>query len=132
MSRRRRSSDEKNVELDLAPMIDIVFLLVIFFVVLASQVSPKSLNIQLPSSQHSEEPSKDKALHIELDATGNTAIEGEICGSSSLMAILQSSGSQHVLIFADRQVPSGKLIELISTCKSAGVLDVRVVAEKSP
>jgi biopolymer transport protein ExbD len=132
MSRRRKKSDEGTVELNLSPMIDIVFLLLIFFVVLASQSTPQSLEIQLPSVQGVAEPTTSKPLNIEINSQGQLAIDGEPCSWPSITSILNASPREQVLVFCDRAVPSGTLIRLISSCKTAGAKEVRVVTEDAP
>jgi biopolymer transport protein ExbD len=131
MSRRRSASTEEAVELNLSPMIDVIFLLLIFFVVIASRASSHSLDIQLPSAQAGKS-STVHSLKIELNREGQLWVDGEICSTSSLIAIIHSSSPEHILIYADQEVSSGKLIALISQSKAAGVEDVRVATQTAP
>ena len=87
MSRRRgKAVEEDKAEIDLTPMLDVVFIMLIFFIVTASFVKEKALDVNVPdpNEQQQNEPDPDKQ-NILLTVNANDEI-----------SIMSSSGAQRI------------------------------------
>ncbi len=76
MSRRRRhkvESEDKG-EIDLTPMLDVVFIMLIFFIVTASFVREKSLGVNVPPDQENQTPPDDAVKNILIQVTSSDEI----------------------------------------------------------
>jgi len=121
--RRRRKRVMKSPEIMLSPMIDMIFLLLVFFIVSTMYMSEvKTIPIRLPVARHSENVSKsnfnvtikkDGSLYenkIEMDMlVQNAAIESKHDSSFS------------VIIRAEDEAPYKTIIQLMDKMKGAGV-----------
>jgi len=73
----RRQRDEEEATLGLTPLIDVVLLLLIFYIVTTAFVD-REIELQLPDSQSSAVPDERKKLRIELGRGGEIALNGEL------------------------------------------------------
>ncbi len=128
--RQRESTDQ---EINMSPLIDMVFILLIFFMVSATFVKDMDLEIQRPKAQ-SATPSSTKAVRVYIDARGDTFLDNQPVRSwviqSRLREILRLNGESTVLVITDDNVPASKLIEVVDQCRLAGAADVGVVTER--
>lgn len=131
MIRYRKRREEEN-SIDISPLIDMVFILLIFFMVSATFVKDMDLEINRPQATSST-PSSTKAIRVYIDNTGDTYMDNEPIRvwmiQSKLRDMLRSSTESSVLVVTDESVPSRKLIEVVDQCRLAGAKDVGVVTE---
>jgi len=116
----------------MSPLIDMVFILLIFFMVSATFVKDMDLELNRPKASSST-PSSSKAIRIFVDSKGETFLDGKSVRGwaiqSKLREILKSGSSSTVLVVTDGGVPANKLIEVVDQCRMAGAKDVGVVTE---
>ena len=123
---------EKRKWLDLAPMIDVVFLLLIFFMLTSIYAKPM-MPIKLPESETSvvqEEPE----ITIGISSDGSLSLNGQNIAIDQLRDDL----SQHLLerleknirLTADKRVYFGLVINVMDIAKQAGADNIAVVTEK--
>ncbi|MCY4355800.1 MAG: biopolymer transporter ExbD [Truepera sp.] len=129
-SRRTRRLSRLNPRLDLTPMIDVVFLLIIFFMVSTTFISPEAnLPVDLPRSQTSQLQSADlptvtitKDLKIFL---GGTAVkEADI--AQALQIRLADQDESVVVLRADRTVPHGLVVQVMDQIKRSGARRIAI------
>ncbi|MEM9381325.1 MAG: biopolymer transporter ExbD [Planctomycetota bacterium] len=82
--RKRRGS-----ALELTPLIDVVFQLLVFFLLTASFVQP-SLRLDLPSGEASDEPDA-KPILVEIDASGTLRVDGDVIRRDGLEEALRAA-----------------------------------------
>lgn len=115
--------------LDLTPLIDVVFLLIVFLILTANFQQP-SLSLDLPGGNSEDEP-QEQSVMVELDAEGNLAIDGLAIGGDGLGAALGSAldatSKRAVRLLADEQVTYGELMPVIEEIRAAGALAVDLV-----
>ena len=75
MPRRRRRARTDHVELNLTPLIDVVFLLLIFFMISTTFIQENRLRIQLPEAS-AQAQQQSAELEIVIDARGNYFVDG--------------------------------------------------------
>ena len=119
--------------LDISPLIDMVFILLIFFMVSTTFVKDMKIDIERPGAA-SAAPASTKSIRIQLDRQGNIYIEGQPVKSWMLQSrvrdLMKSGSSGQVLIITDRLVSAEKLVEAVDQCRLAGATDVGVATEK--
>ena len=113
----------------MASLTDVIFLLLIFFMVTSTYVFPTALEINLPQS--TEQTSIKPAINISYDAQGQlyvnvTGEEPQLVGElSDLEAWLRQTSAQYpesaVALRADESIPYGKIVEIINAGARANV-----------
>jgi len=128
---RERVDTEQRV--DISPLIDMVFILLIFFMVSTTFVKDMKLDLNRPSAATATAAST-KAIRLYIDNAGDVYLDGQPVRvwviQSRLRDLLATSGSQQVLVVTDDQVPAGKLVEVVDQARRAGALDVGVATEE--
>jgi biopolymer transport protein ExbD len=127
MRYRERSDNVQTV--DISPLIDMVFILLIFFMVSTTFVKDMKLDLERPSASTSEQAST-KAIRLYIDNSGETFLDGQPIRvwviQSKLRDMLQGASSQSVLIVTDSNVSAQKLVEVVDQARRAGAADVGV------
>ena len=123
--------------LSLTPLIDVVFLLLIFFLV-ATRFSEeeKELDLLLPdASEAMPVTSKPRELYINIDEKGRYFITGKFVSAKDLprvvrQAYVNNPGRASAVIRADRRATIQHMVTAIDACKIAKIRDYRVTTRK--
>lgn len=101
------------------PMINVVFLLLIFFLMSAQIAAPPPLDVAPPRAEHSESPRTDLRLFISADGTLGL---GDISGSAALAALAATPGrgDATLLIRADAALPAQTLAAVLARLSALG------------
>lgn len=130
---RLRARPEQKSDIDISPLIDMVFILLIFFMVSTTFVKDMKIDIERPGAGSAERASS-KALRVNIDSGSNVYIDGNPVRpwmvQSRVRDFLDSSGGGQILVITDRRVPADLLIEVVDQCRLAGAADVGVATEK--
>lgn len=130
---RYKERDNTEQEINISPLIDIVFILLIFFMVSATFVKDYDLDINRPKAS-SATPSSSKAIRVHIDSIGEVFIDGQPVRTwvvqNYVRDKLSNSSDSTVLVIADEGVAAGKLIEVVDQCRMAGAANVGVVTEQ--
>ena len=128
-----RRKDEANNQIDISPLIDMVFILLIFFMVSTTFVKDMKLNLDRPGASMAEAASS-KSIRVYIDKSQNVYLEGNRIRiwtlQSKLRELFQSKAQKSVLVVIDKKVPAERLIRVVDYCKLAGAKDVGVATEK--
>ena len=125
---RRRSGPGATIEM--APLIDMVFILLIFYIVSTSFVQDAGVVVNRPESR-SAEPVTSRYLPVAITKLGSVHVAGRTVApgdSTAIRRALKDANAKRVVIQADREVPTGLLLRVLDTCKAAGALGVDVAA----
>ena len=76
MKRKKHTSAEDEAQIDMTPMLDIVFIMLIFFIVTTSFVKEKGLDVNRPEDNQAKNDKPSKALSIRIDADGSIMMGG--------------------------------------------------------
>ena len=123
---------DESQNVDLTPLIDMVFILLIFFIVTTVFVKDKAMDIDRPS-QASEGKVSKSSLLIVLTANGQIRAGGEIISLNSLrswVANRLADKETPVVILADKQASVENLTEVMDECKLAGAGKISLAAEE--
>ncbi len=122
----RTSSDPA---VDLTPMIDMTFILLIFFMVSTTFVKDMKIDLSRPGAQ-SQTSASTKAIRLYIDRQGETYLDGQPIRpwviQSRVRDLLRGMTSKSVLVVTDANVPSQKLIDVVDAARLAGAEDVGV------
>lgn len=118
---------EAGIHLDFVPMVDVLFNLLIFFL-LATTIAQveREMNIALPFASHAGPISSAmRELVINLDAEGQIVLSGRKVALEDLRQIIQQAvqvnPEQKVIVRADRALPYGTVVSVLDACKGAGI-----------
>lgn len=129
ITRQRRT----NPDISIAPLVDCVFLLLIFFLLTSTFHESQSMNIDLPSSATADRPSHE-VIEITLTESGDITLAGEPTTVQELTGMLtletDRSGKRPVLVVADHLVPLGKITEIIDCVREAKLDTVSIATKK--
>lgn len=130
--RARKKSDEQS-GIDISPLIDMVFILLIFFMVSTTFQKDMDIDINRPKAA-SATRSSTKAIRIFIAGDGSTYMDGQPVRSwmiqSRVRDLLETGNAdESVLVVTDGTVPSQKLIEVVDAARQAGAQDVGVATE---
>ncbi len=132
MARRQRQDEE--AILSLTPLIDVVLLLLIFYIVTTAFVD-REIELQLPDSQSSAVPDERKKVRIELGRDGKLALNGELMTIERLdrrIAVhARADQIRSVEIRADKNVIHGRVVEVLGIVKKHGVESVGIAVKQS-
>ena len=127
---RARRDDEAAV--DISPLIDVVFILLIFFMVSTTFVKDSKLDIERPSAQSATSAST-KSLRVSIDRTGAISMDNVPVRpwmvQSRVREGLASGADSSVLVITDRRVSAETLVEVVDQCRLAGAESVGVVTD---
>ena len=121
------------VELPLTPMIDVVFQLLIFFMVTAVFAITPGLDIKLPEAEETENPEKEN-LFIVIDEQGMMKLNHKSVTFATLKRELMEKrkildNTTMIVIQADEKAFHGQVVKVMDISKSAGIIDLVVATE---
>ena len=116
------------------PMIDIIFFLLVFFMMNSLQtVAQKALTVQLPQAQSASAPAQ-LPIIITLDEAGHMTIDNKpvsITESSGIMTKhIQENANAAVVLQADRRTAHGQVVAVMDMLKQSGVKRLSIAAEQ--
>ena len=129
----RRQKTDQQQDIDISPLIDMVFILLIFFMVSTTFQKDMELDLERPGAASASQAST-KALRVYIDSDSRTYVDGNPVKSwmlqSRIKQLMGSGASGQVLVVVDRGVPSDKLIDVVDQCRLAGAKHVGVATER--
>jgi biopolymer transport protein ExbD len=127
----QRDAGEEEVSIQLTSLIDVVFLLLIFFMVTSNfAVFSKRLDVELPEARAATTEQKQLKYTIELDAKGSIALNGEIIALDALDQKLHADAAANkvkgAVVRADRRLPHGDVVRVLGIVRDAGIREVGI------
>jgi biopolymer transport protein ExbD len=126
----RRSSHVPNI----TPLIDIVFLLLVFFMLTSHFVQDDVLDIQLPETESGQRMDEKEGIEIIINAEGQWLYKERVFKADELYLVLQEDLSQRddkrVRIRGDKSSDLGSAVTLLDVARRAGATGVDVVTER--
>lgn len=126
---RYRERKDTNNGIDISPLIDMVFILLIFFMVSTTFVKDMKLDLNRPAAASASAAST-KAIRLYIDNAGDIYLDGEPVRvwviQSRIRDLLSGSTGKSVLVVTDDGVPAGRLVEVVDQARLAGATDVGV------
>ncbi len=128
---RKKKDDEPDISI--APLVDIVFLLLIFFMVTSHYDIAAGVQIKLPKvTQKTANPDAENRIFVIVDKAANVYIDGKKIGMKALKKRLREEvkkrGMLHLILQADADVRHGKVVEIMDIAKNAGINSIIIAA----
>ena len=124
---------ERGVDINMSPLIDCVFLLLIFFIVTTVFVEETGVEIQKPQAASAQDLDKHSIL-IALTADGQVVFGGREIGVNGVRGVVARQLREKespVIILADGDARTSPLVNIIDECKLAGAKQVSIAASRS-
>ncbi|MBE8182335.1 MAG: biopolymer transporter ExbD [Candidatus Portiera sp.] len=131
-----RPSENEDLQINLAPLIDVIFILLIFFVLTTSFVRENRIPIVLPEAE-STSKDRDDIIEVVIDADGNYIIDDKKLYSNQRGAIrteLQRaqklSPNSYLQITADARVAHSKVVTVMDLAGQIGFSNLRITTRE--
>lgn len=133
MSRRgRRRSGEAGAEVDLTPMIDVIFIMLIFFIVTSTFVKEAGIEVNKPGAASAERKERASIL-VAIDASDQVWIDGRQVDIRAVRANIERMHAENpeggVVIQADQDSTNKSLVKVMDAARLAGIEDVSLAAD---
>ncbi|DAB40038.1 MAG TPA: biopolymer transporter ExbD [Sulfurovum sp. UBA12169] len=130
---RIRPKKQEVDNIDVSPLIDMVFILLIFFMVTTTFVKDMKLDINRPSAT-SASKADSKVIRVYIDNTSQVYIDNQPiqlwATQSKIRDLLRTSTDKSVLVITDETIPVETLIDVVDECRMSGAKDVAVSTSK--
>lgn len=119
-------------DVNLTPLIDVVFLLLIFFMVSTTFDKSSELSIELPEATAAQPPQHDKPITVAIDARGRYYVDGRRLvntkAATIVRALKQLAGGRStvpIVIDADARTPHQAVVTVMDAARDLGLLHLR-------
>ena len=131
--RRRRLQEQDDTEVNLTPMLDVVFIMLIFFIVTASFVKESGIDVSRPDAATAERKERGNIL-VAISESGQIWIDKRHVDIRAVRANIERMAAENpqggVVIQADENSKNGILVQVMDAARLAGVEQVSIAAEK--
>lgn len=125
---------EEDYNLQLTPLIDVVFLLLIFFMVSTAFIDfSRRMDIELPESSAGAAMEKVKVFEIEINTDKEVTVNGVPTTMDELSVLLNKKDPSIVkrsaVVRADRGLDYGYVVKIMTACQEAGIADIGLAVQ---
>ena len=133
-----RHKKPEELDVNITPLVDVVFLLLIFFMVSTTFDRQSELNIELPEANGEVTESEDKDIEIFIKQDGKYIINGQVLVNSKIDTLIRnlrerSAGNEamRVIISADKQSTHQAVMTAMDAARQVGLIHITFSAVKS-
>ncbi len=127
----KRTEEESGI--DLTPMLDVVFIMLIFFIVTTSFVKESGIDVSRPSAKTAKKKQQ-AAILVAINQSGEVWIQRRKVDIRSVRANIEKLHAESpegtVVIQADKRSETGLLVDVMDQIRLAGVESIAVSAEQ--
>ncbi len=109
--------------INIASLVDVLFLLLIFFMVTSAFVEQPNIKLELPATRHSEVSKIDKTV-LTISRDGQLFLQDRLVDKinleKELRRIILDTGDEVLVLKADKMVPYGDVVDIMDDAKGAG------------
>lgn len=128
--RKRLINPDQSSEVDMTPMLDIVFIMLIFFIVTTSFVKEPGITINRPTKSETIDPIIKTTIIIKINELEDVLFEDRLIMQDAVQAnievALSSNPNVVVLVKVDETADTGVLVDVVDQIKLAGINQVTV------
>lgn len=132
MARKQREEGE-DAAIDMTPMLDIVFIMLIFFIVTTSFIKEAGVDVNKPNAK-SVFDQKKASIFVAVTADGDVWLDKRKVEVDSVRTnierLLAEQASEIVVVQADEGAEHGKVVEVMDQIKAAGVNRIAIAANR--
>ena len=130
--RANRSSSEQNADIDMTPMLDIVFIMLIFFIVTTSFVKESGIDVNRPSAKTGVTKAQGNII-VGIKANGDVWIDKRLVDYRAVRANVSRLHMENplgsVIIAADKDTKTQALVQVIDQIRLAGIMNPAIATE---
>ena len=130
--RANRSSAEQSADIDMPPMLDIVFIMLIFFIVTTSFVKESGIDVNRPTAKTAVSKAKGNII-VGIKANGDVWIDKRLVDVRAVRANVSRLHAENplgsVIIAADRDTKTHALVQVMDQIRLAGIMNASIATE---
>ena len=134
MSRRRRRNADDEAQINITPMLDIVFIMLIFFIVTTSFVKEFGVEVNRPTNAPIKEENKSEIIAVRIDETDQIFVQDRLVDVRAVRANIESGLANKpdatVVVVAHRLSEAGLLVRVVDQARVAGAEKVSLAAAR--
>lgn len=120
---------DDDLKLDLTPMIDVIFMLIIFFIMTMSFVMPV-INVDLPTSSTANTEAQKTSLVVAISKNGELSYQCEMTTKDKLETILKDGKYQEIVVHSDKDAPVQAMVDVADLSREYVKGELRLVVNK--
>lgn len=121
------------VEINLTPLIDVVFILLIFFLITSTFVTNEGFEVQRPVAGESNEIETPDPINIAITREGQFVLENTVVSTEQLQEKLRefrrTRENATVILQGDTEANLGKVVEVMNIASEVGFIDLAIAAD---
>lgn len=130
--RANRSSTEQSADIDMTPMLDIVFIMLIFFIVTTSFVKESGIDVNRPTAKTAVTKAQGNII-VGIKANGDVWIDKRLVDIRAVRANVSRLHAENplgsVIIAADRETRTHALVQVMDQIRLAGIMNASIATE---
>jgi biopolymer transport protein ExbD len=126
-------------EVQISPLIDVIFLLLIFYAVTTQFVTDERLKLDLPEAKTAEESGRTQEQRppvVTVAADGTVFIDDQVVSEDQLEArireLVENAPDKQIILKGDRGADYGVVVMVLDTARAVGAAGVQMSADKPP
>ncbi len=132
---RFQDKPKRKATINLTSLIDVLFLLLTFFLVSTTFIEQSALKIELPSMQNADRVRQERRFILNVSRDGQMVFNGEIVSPDVLKSLLAKSSadvdaSGGLILRADKHLPYGDVMGILDLIKGSGVKRFVIATEE--
>ena len=128
----KRQGSSYEADINLTPMLDVVFIMLIFFIVTATFIKQAGVDVLRPDAQTAEQKPTVSVL-VAINGNGDIWIDKKKVDASTVRAHIERIHAENpkggLVIQADRDAKSEKLMSVLNAARGAGLTEVAIATE---
>jgi biopolymer transport protein ExbD len=131
---KRRGPGDEDADINLTPMLDVVFIMLIFFIVTATFIKQSGIQVARPDAMTSQQKPT-VAILIAISLNGEIWIDKKRVDPATVRAHIEKLHAENpkggLVIQADKQSTNEKLMVVLNAARAAGMREVAISTEKN-
>jgi biopolymer transport protein ExbD len=132
VKRRRKSEDQADI--DMTPMLDIVFIMLIFFIVTATFTKESGIDLSRPDTNEQQQKQEKKSIVIQISGSDGIFIDGRRIDLRAVRANVERMHAENpdapAVILAEPGAHNGTLVEVLDAARQAHVFNVSIASNE--
>jgi biopolymer transport protein ExbD len=131
---KRRKRGEDQADIDMTPMLDIVFIMLIFFIVTATFTKESGIDLSRPDTSQEQQKQEKKSILIQISSSDAIFIEGRRIDLRAVRANVERMHAENpdapAVILAENGAHNGTLVEVLDAARQAHVFNVSIASNE--
>jgi biopolymer transport protein ExbD len=125
------TEDESEMGLNITPLIDVIFLLLIFFMVTTTFQNNEALSVDLPTASQGGKIDKQEIRELVITSDGKLHLDNKVIMVEALSDMLKQTPKASLIVRADTTVAHGKVVAALDAAKIAGINKISIATKSN-